>query len=35
MPALLDRQAQQSNWRDVIAQHAASGLTMIDSSSMQ
>ncbi len=30
MPALLDRQAQQSHWRDVIAQHAASGLTMID-----
>ena len=30
MPALLDRQAQQLHWRDVIAQHAASGLTMID-----
>lgn len=30
MPALLDRQAQQSHWRDVIAQHATSGLTMID-----
>jgi transposase-like protein len=30
MGFLSNRQTQQSHWRDVIALHAASGLTMID-----
>ena len=30
MASLSNRQTQQSHWREVIALHAASGLTMID-----